>query len=113
MVLFIVKVDELDIPDPELWKYVYDTTISETICKNQNSAIQSAVDTLLIRAAADKFQLNEGKCKELRICFKAKNNPISILLLLTTNQSMLWLVPRFLVLLWPVILSGMAISTLL
>lgn len=75
--LFVVMIDELDIPGSELWKYVDDTTMSETIHKNQESHIQMAVDTLVSRAAADKFQLNEEKCKELRICFSTKNTDSS------------------------------------
>ena len=57
----------------DLWKYVDDTTISETISKNQASHIQAAVDTLASRATVDKFQLNESKCKELLINFNIKN----------------------------------------
>ena len=45
--LFVVMIDDLDIPGAELWKYVDDTTMSETIGKNH---------------------------KELRICFNTKNN---------------------------------------
>ena len=71
--LFIVMINELDVPTTDLWKYVDDTTISETISKNQNSYIQAAVDTLANRVTADKFQLNESKCKELRINFGSKN----------------------------------------
>jgi len=37
------------------------------------SNIKSAVDTLASSAAAYKFQLNEAKCKELRISFSTKN----------------------------------------
>ena len=71
--LFIVLINELDVPTTDLWKYVDDTTISETISKNQDSYIQAAVDTLANRVTADKFQLNESKCKELRINFGSKN----------------------------------------
>jgi hypothetical protein len=56
--LFIVMIDELDIPNTELWEYVDDTTTSVTVGRNQNSNIQTAVCTLVNRAAADKFQLN-------------------------------------------------------
>ena len=56
--LFIVMIDELAIPNTELWEYVDDTTTSETVGRNQNSNIQTAVYTLVNRAAADKFQLN-------------------------------------------------------
>ena len=65
---------DLDIPSAELWKYVDDATMSETIGKNQISNIQTAVDSFVIRVTADKFHLNASKCKELRICFSTKNN---------------------------------------
>ena len=58
-------INELDVPGTELWKYVDDTTISETISKNQ--------DTLASRATVDKFQLNETKCKEIFINFNTDN----------------------------------------
>ena len=50
------------------------TTISEVIAKGQESCIQQMVDDLATQARADGFQLNERKCKELRISF-AKNEP--------------------------------------
>ena len=65
-------INDLDIPGFDLWKYVDDTTISETILKGQASNIQTAMDTFASRAASDKFQLNETKCKEMRICFSTK-----------------------------------------
>ena len=37
--LFIIMINELDVPAIDLWKYVDDTTISETISKNQDSRI--------------------------------------------------------------------------
>ncbi|KAL9988404.1 hypothetical protein ACROYT_G002842 [Oculina patagonica] len=52
--LFIIMVNELDIPDNKLWKYVDDTTISETVAKSRPSTIQTAVDTFVTRAAEDK-----------------------------------------------------------
>ena len=55
---FIVMIDELDNPGIELWKYVDDSTTSETVGRNQSSNIQTAVYTLVNRAATDKFQLN-------------------------------------------------------
>ena len=68
-------INELDIPDNKLWKYVDDTTtISETVAKNRPSTIQTAVDTFVTRAAEDKFQLNEVKCKELGITFSTTNS---------------------------------------
>lgn len=58
-----------------MWKYVDDTTITETVTKGETSLIQAAVDTLVNKTQADSFQLNEAKCKELRISFsKSKSN---------------------------------------
>ena len=48
-------INELDVPGTELWKYVDDTTISETISKNQDGHVQAAADTLAIRATVDTF----------------------------------------------------------
>ena len=45
--LSIMMINELDVPAKDLWKYVDDTIISETISKNQDSHIQAAVDTLV------------------------------------------------------------------
>ena len=50
-------------------KYVYDITMSEDVPKNQPSQVQAAVDDLCNKSKLDKFQLNETKCKELRIGF--------------------------------------------
>ena len=40
-------INELDVPAKDLWKYVDDTTMLETISKNQDSHIQATVDTLV------------------------------------------------------------------
>lgn len=67
-------INELDVHVTDLWKYD-DTTISETVSKNQNSHTQAAVDILANRASVDnyEFQLNETKCKELRINLNTYN----------------------------------------
>ena len=74
--LFIIMINKLDVPGTDLWKYVNDTAISETISKNQDSHIQAAVDTLASRVTEDKFQRNETKCEELLTNFNT-NNPTS------------------------------------
>ena len=70
--LFAIMINDLDIPGSDLWKYVDDTTVSETVSKGQESNIQNAVDTFSTRATMNKFELNEPKCKELRITFSTK-----------------------------------------
>ena len=72
--LFLIMINDLKAGEAEMWKYVDDTTISEVITKGQKSCIQQMVDDLAIQARNDGFQLNERKCKELRISF-AKNEP--------------------------------------
>ena len=52
-----------------MWKYVDDTTISEVVQRSQNSDLQWLVDDLSRQVAINGFQLNESKCKELRISF--------------------------------------------
>ena len=69
-------INELDVPGTDLWKYVDDTNIADTISKNQDSHIEAAVDTLASCATEDKFQLHETKCKELLTNFNT-NNPTS------------------------------------
>lgn len=67
--LYIVMINDLNISGVQLWKYVDDITMSESVEKNQPSKIQLAVDDLSNKSKANKSQLNETKCKELRIGF--------------------------------------------
>ena len=79
--LFIVMIDDIDVTNAELWKYVDDTTISESIVKSQASRIQESVNEIVMKSSENKLQLNERKCKEMRISFAktaADFNPIVI-----------------------------------
>ena len=79
--LFILMIDEIDVTNIELWKYVDDTTIAEPVAKNQASRIQASVNELVTNSNENKLQLNERKCKEMRISFAktaAEFNPIII-----------------------------------
>jgi hypothetical protein len=67
--LFAIMINDLEVADIDLWKYVNDTTISETVLKHEASSIQSQVDEFTRKSTAHKFQLNEEKCKELQITF--------------------------------------------
>ena len=46
-----------------------DTTLSESVNKNGNSTLQLKMDELIEKTKAKGFQLNETKCKEVRITF--------------------------------------------
>ena len=54
--------------------------------QNISGCGQTAVNTFASRAALDKFQLNEMKCKEMRICFSTNESLKLILLSLVTSK---------------------------
>lgn len=72
--LFVLMVDDIQVTDNELWKYVDDITIAEPVHKDEVSIIQNAVSEIATKSLQNKFQLNEDKCKEMRISF-AKQEP--------------------------------------
>ena len=86
--LFTIMINDLVIPTSDMWKFVDNSTLSGAIKKGDTSYIQNEVDQFTIQAKANKFQLNEGKCKELRIgCNRntpqfdpilINNNPIEV-----------------------------------
>ena len=63
--LFTVMINDLEVTGVDLWKFVDDTTLSETICRHQISAIQDHVDDFTKQSHANNFVLNEEKCKEI------------------------------------------------
>jgi hypothetical protein len=67
--LFVLMIEDIKVTNTDLWKYVDDTTINKSVEKGEISDIQSAVDELLEMSNRSKFQLNERKCKEIRISF--------------------------------------------
>ena len=48
---------------------LFKTTFAECVDKKEDSLIQSDVEELIAKSNQNKFQLNESKCKELRISF--------------------------------------------
>ena len=103
--LFLVMINDINVNGFNLWKYVHDTSMAETVHKGQPSGIQVAVDELVRQAETDKFQLNETKCKELQISFSRSadsfeavtinNKPIEVvtsvkLLSLTISNNLKW-----------------------
>ena len=69
-------INDLSVADTTLWKYVDDTTLVESVSKNETSYMQLRVDELVRQSEADGFQLNESKCKELRISFSRSGSPV-------------------------------------
>ena len=62
-------VNDLNIPNSELWRYVDDILMAETISNGGSSFIQHNVDDLINQSVSNKLQMNEGKCEELWIGF--------------------------------------------
>jgi hypothetical protein len=60
-------INNLDLQSVDRWKFVDDTTISETVSKNSASNIQTAVDYVQNWSSDNRLKLNELKCKELVI----------------------------------------------
>ena len=75
--LFLIMINDLDVPGVRLWKYVDDITLSEDVPKNQPSQVQATVDDLCNKSKLDEFQLNETKCKELSIGFSKAESEFS------------------------------------
>ena len=59
--LFFIMINDLSVADTTLWKYVDDTTLVESVSKNETSYMQLRVDELVRQSEADGFQLNESK----------------------------------------------------
>ena len=74
--LFVVMINNLHADGFDQWKYVDDTTITETVHKNDTSYVQAAVDKLVQETRADRFQINESKCKEMQISFSKSRDHV-------------------------------------
>ena len=67
--LYLIMINELTTSSGDMWKFVDDTTVDELVSKYSKSRIQITVNDLSTQISELKFQLNEKKCKELRIGF--------------------------------------------
>ena len=54
------------------WKYVDDTTLSETVIVNDQSVLQCTLDGINLWCEENDMVLNTRKCKEILICFWKK-----------------------------------------
>ena len=83
--LFLIMIKDLSVANASIWKYVDDNTLAECVEKNGTSSMQSRVDEFVSKSRADGFQLNESKCKELRISFTKLENPLELSTINNTN----------------------------
>ena len=82
---FVMMINDLSVAKTNIWKYVDDTTLAECVEKNGTSSMQSRVDEFVTKSRADGFQLNESKCKELRISFTKSENTLEPVTINNTN----------------------------
>ena len=83
--LFLVMINDQSVANTNIWKYADDTTLAECVEKNETSSMQSRVDKFVTKSRADGFQLNESKCKELRISFIKLENTLEPVTINNTN----------------------------
>ena len=73
--LFILMINDLNLTDFEMWKYIDDTTAAEVISKDSYSSIQTGVNQLEAWSVQNKLQLQTPKCKELLFQFTRVRSP--------------------------------------
>ena len=61
--LFLIMINDLD-TTADTWKFVDDTSISETVGKGCESNLKRVVDDLSRQSSSEGFQLKEAKCKD-------------------------------------------------
>ena len=66
--LFVLMINDLD-TNAQQWKYVDNTTVSEVIVKGGESHVQAIANRVIAWSRENRVQLNDDKCKELRISF--------------------------------------------
>ena len=73
-ILFMIMINDLFVNWEDRWKYVDDSSLLETLTRNQESILQTTLDGINQWCGRNNMSLNPRKCKEILICFW-KNNP--------------------------------------
>ena len=68
-VLFLVMINDLLTDWNNRWKYVDDSTITESVTPDTNSTFQELVDIIYKWTIGNNIKLNVSKCKELIVDF--------------------------------------------
>ena len=71
-ILFMIMINDLLKDWESRWKYVDDTTLSETVIVNEESVLQCTLDGINLWCEENDVVLNTRKCKEILICFWKK-----------------------------------------
>ena len=70
--LFLLMINDLEIGNDAVWKYVDDTTTSEIIDKGDVSNSQATAEEVMLWLSRNKMPLNTDKSEELRFSFSNK-----------------------------------------
>jgi retron-type reverse transcriptase len=74
-ILFMIMINDLLKEWESRWKYLDDTTLSETVAVNDQSVLKITLDGIYSWCEENDMVLNARKCKEILICFwKKKHN---------------------------------------
>ncbi len=73
-ILFMIMINDLLADWDDRWKYVDDSSVSETLSRYQVSNFQTILEGITQWCARNNMSLNPRKCKEIFVCFW-KNNP--------------------------------------
>ena len=77
--LFLIMINDFSISDPfSFWKYVDDSTVSETVIKGKPSEVQLAADQIHDWSKENNFQLNCDKTFQLTITFTHSNQEANL-----------------------------------
>ena len=80
-------INDLSVKDVnDLWKYVDDSSLSESVCRDGSSNLQKYVDEFNQKSTADGFQINESKCKEFCISFAPTTREFQPIILLLMGK---------------------------
>ena len=71
-ILFMIMINDLLKDWESRWKYVDDTTLSETVMINEQLVPQSSLDGMNSWCEENDMVLKATKCKEILICFWKK-----------------------------------------
>ena len=55
--LFVIMINDLKTSESDTWKYIDDSTVAETVMKDDQSQIQNTIVNLVSDATNDKFQM--------------------------------------------------------
>ena len=73
--LFVLMIDDVDITNSDMWKYVDDTTAAEMVEKGETSKIQNIVNELTEKTTGTNSSLMRRNAKNFGSLLQKKQHP--------------------------------------